>query len=183
MANRGLAEAAQFKLGYVAEPAPGHEYYREMLAIPYIRRSTDREWSVVSIRFRCIKDHEHNGHGKYNTVPGDKPRLFNTVELTRENDRIAITEGELDAVTATVSGVPAVGLPGATTWQEYFREPFLGYQTVYVLADGDDPGMRFAHSVSTHLPNAVTVPMPAGEDVNSFVVKNGTEALVERINR
>lgn len=181
--NRGLITpgAAQFRLGYVADPLPGHEYYRGMLAIPYLRRSTDKGWSVVSIRFRCIEDHEHSGHGKYMGMPGDKPRLFNTIALTRENDEIAITEGELDAVAAVTAGIPAVGLPGATTWQDYFREPFLGYQRVFVLADGDDPGMRFAHSVGSHLPNAVTIPMPKGEDVNSFVLKEGKQALVERI--
>jgi hypothetical protein len=174
-------EAGQFRLGYVAEPLPGHEYYRGMLAIPYLRRSTDKGWSVVSIRFRCIEDHEHHGHGKYNTIPGDKARLYNAIALTKENDRIAVTEGELDAVTASICGIPAVGLPGANSWQDYFREPFLGYQNVYVLADGDEPGMRFAHSVGTHLPNAVTIPMPTGEDVNSFVLKNGKEALLERM--
>lgn len=34
--RRGLAQAAKFKLGYVAEPLPGHEMYRGMLAIPYL---------------------------------------------------------------------------------------------------------------------------------------------------
>lgn len=160
---------------------PGHDMYRGMLAIPYIRRATDSQWSVVSIRFRCIQDHEHHGHGKYNTTPGDKPRMYNTVALTQEDDRIAITEGELDAITATACGIPAVGLPGASVWQDYFRDPFLGYETVSILADGDDPGMRFAQNIAKQLPNAIIVPMPAGQDVNSIFLNEGKKALLERV--
>lgn len=171
----------QFHLGYVAEPLRGHEMYRGMLAIPYLRYTDDNAGLVVSIRFRCFNDHEHHGHGKYNTEPGDKGRLFNTVALTEPIDRIAVTEGELDAITATMCGIDAVGVPGATQWQKHFREPFLGYETVWVLTDGDDPGMRFARIVAETLPNARIVPMPEGEDVNSLYRKEGINSLRERI--
>lgn len=184
LANRGLDQqelSSEFLLGYVADPLPGHEMHRGSLAIPFLRWSQDMGKSVVSIRFRCIKDHEHIGHGKYMTQAGDRPRLYNTLALMRQDPTIAITEGELDAVTAQLAGVPAVGVPGAEAWQPHFREPFLGYETVYILADGDEPGMRFANTVARTLPNARVIPCPEGEDVNSLVQKNGPEALKERM--
>jgi DNA primase len=101
--------------------------------------------------------------------------------LIKDTASIAITEGELDAITATVCGIPAVGVPGAQNWQPHFREPFLGYRNVYVLADGDDAGMAFATQVASSLPNGKIIPMPQGEDVNSLVVLKGKEALMERI--
>lgn len=174
-------EITPYRLGYVEEPLRGHEMYRGMLAVPYIRRTDEKTNLVVSIRFRCLQDHEHHGHGKYNTEPGDRPRLFNTAALTEPIDNIAITEGELDALTATIAGVDAVGVPGATSWQPHFREPFLGYETVWILADGDEPGMRFARIVAETLPNARIITFPEGEDVNSLYVKEGDKAILERI--
>ena len=183
LASRGLEgpEVNRFKLGFVEDPLPGHEMHRGSLAIPYLRWSQEYGWSVVSIRFRCIKDHEHVGHGKYMTPAGDRPRLYNTLALLRQEPTIAITEGELDAISAQVAGVPAVGVPGAEAWQPHFREPFLGYETVFVLADGDEPGLRFANTVAKTLPNAMVIPCPDGEDVNSLVHKHGPEALKERM--
>lgn len=153
-----------------------------MLAIPYLRRSEDGGWSVVSVRFRCLEDHEHQGHGKYNTVSGDRVRLFNTTALLRANDTMIVTEGEIDAITAQVYGFDAIGVPGASSWQAHFREPLLGYEIVFVLADGDEPGMKFANTVARSLPNAKIVPCPPGEDVNSWITNpEGFAQFKERI--
>lgn len=180
---RGLGPetSGKFRLGFVEEPEPGHEMFKGFLAIPYLRWSPENGWAVVSIRFRCIQDHDHVGHGKYMTVAGDRPRLYNTLALLKPSPVIAITEGELDAITAQVCGLPAVGVPGSQAWQEHFREPFYGYRDVYVLADGDEAGMQFASTVAGTLPNAKVLPMPHGEDVNSYTLANGKEALMERI--
>lgn len=188
LANRSLmatqairAETEKFRLGYVADPVPGHDQYRGMLAIPYIRTSETGAWSVVSIRFRCLEDHEHVGHGKYNTTPGDRPRLFNTRALMTASDTVAIVEGEIDAVTMSAVGPGTVGVPGAQSWRPWFREPFLGYQTVYVISDGDEPGTRFANTVATTLPNAKVVPCPAGEDTNSMATSGRINEILERL--
>ena len=166
-----------YGLGYVDNPHPGHEIYRGCLAIPYLRKSDWRGWSVASIRFRRIDGESP----KYLTTPGDKTRLYNTVVLTHNYRDVAITEGELDAITADMVGIPAVGVPGAQTWKPYMAELFLGYRTVNVLADGDEPGMGFAKQVAKTLPNARIIPMPPGDDVNSLVMSQGKEALFERI--
>lgn len=155
--------------------------YRGMMAVPYLRPSWDGELFVASIRFRCLEDHEHQGHGKYNTEAGDRPRMYNTQALLESNDIIAICEGEIDAITAELCGIPAVGVPGAQLWKNHFRDPFLGYETVYILADGDDAGRAFASTVKKDLPNAKHIPMPPGMDVNSVVVQQGAKALTERI--
>jgi DNA primase len=115
------------------------------------------------------------------TLPGDKPRLFNTHALTKYSKDMAITEGEIDAISAELAGVPAVGVPGAQMWKPFFRELFMGYRNVNILADGDEAGMEFAKQVAKTLPNARIIPMPDGEDVNSLVMKQGKAALLERI--
>lgn len=179
--GRGLAgpEMTSYGLGFVAEPLRTHDQYRGMLAIPYFRVHPDHGPLVVSIRFRRLD----NSDPKYMTQAGDRPRLYNTVALTRPSPSIAITEGEIDAITSELVGIGCVGVPGAQAWQPHFREPFLGYRDVYVLADGDEAGQRFANAVAKSLPNARVIPMPPGEDVNSLVLKQGREALLERIHR
>lgn len=185
LSSRGLntERIGAFGFGYVADPVPGHEMFRGSLAIPYMRQSPWRGWSVASIRFRCLKDHDCKSlnHGKYMTQRDDKTRLFNTVALTRYSRDMAITEGEIDAITAELAGVPAVGVPGSQTWKPFMSELFLGYRNVNILADGDEAGMEFAQQVAKTLPNARIIPMPDGEDVNSLVMAQGKEALLERI--
>jgi len=118
---------------------------------------------------------------KYLSVPNSGTRLYNTVALTKYSKDISITEGEIDAITADLAGVPAVGVPGAQVWKPYFRELFMGYRHVNILSDGDEAGMDFAKQVAKSLPNARIIPMPDGEDVNSLVLKQGAAALLERI--
>lgn len=172
----------KFRLGYVADPLPGHEMFRGFLAIPYLRKSQGNDWAVVSIRFRCIEDHEHRSHGKYMTAAGDRPRLFNTLALLQDSSRAAITEGEIDAITAQLCDIPTVGVPGAQAWAKHFREPFLGYREVLILADGDEAGMEFANTVAKTLPNAKIIPCPPGQDINSLVCSEGRDAVLKRIN-
>lgn len=183
--SRGLhrKDVFPFKLGVVDDPLPGHEQYAGMLAIPYIRFNDIDEASVASIRFRCMKDHDHGHHGKYNTVAGDRPRLYNTRALQTPSDVVAITEGELDAITLHARcDVPAVGLPGVGSWADHFALPFAGYETVWIFGDGDKPGETFAKKLADALPNGKVIQLPTGEDVNSLVAVNGPEAILERIN-
>jgi len=177
------AKTETFLLGYVEEPLPGHEMYQGMMSIPYIRPTLDGNHFVVSLRFRCmVPDCEHSHHGKYNTMPGDRPRMYNTKALVEANDTIAICEGELDAIMMELCGIRAVGIPGVQLWKDSFREPFLGYEKVYILGDGDTAGREFSAHLKKELPNGVIVPLPPGEDVNSFVLANGAQALRERIS-
>lgn len=179
LASRGLTgpDLLPFGLGYAEDPLLGHEMYRGCLAIPYMRWSQWRGWSVAAIRYRRLD----GSKPKYLTMPGDKTRLFNTAALTRYSMDIAITEGEIDAITAEMCGLHTVGVPGAQNWKPYFRELFLGYRNVNILADGDEPGLDFAKQVAKTLPNARIIQMPPDEDVNSLVVSQGKDALLERI--
>lgn len=156
--------------------------YKGMLAIPYLRRADDGGWSVVSIRFRCIENHDHKGHGKYQTPAGDTARLFNTLALLRPLEKMLVTEGEIDAITAQVYGFDAVAVPGSSNWKAHYREPLLGYETVFILADGDDAGRKFADTVKGALPNGKVIPCPPNQDVNSWITDpDGYKAFKERI--
>ncbi len=177
--SRGLSgvSAQSFRLGYVASPLPGHERYTGMLAIPYLTRT-----GVTTMRFRRIGE----GEGpKYQSVPGDEPRIFNPAALYRHDNNICICEGEFDTITAHQSGLNAIGIAGVSAFRSYFARVFAGYDSVYILADSDDKGQghEFADKLASQISNAKIIPMPNGHDVNSFVIENGPLALREKVEK
>lgn len=178
--NRGitLKTAIAWRLGYVDEPLPGHEEYEGRLAIPYLTPG-----GTMMMKFRCIQHEDCKASGcvKYLGEPGEIPRLYGVWNFRHDTPTLYLTEGELDAVVATQAGLRAVGVPGSTQWAEYWTHLFEGYDEVVLLRDGDAAGRKMGDLVATRLANCRTVKMPEGEDVSSFVVKNGEEALRERI--
>lgn len=174
--QRGLTKETinRFRLGYVSDPLPGHEYMRGKIAIPYLTP----DGSVTSIRFRKVGD---EGKGKkYLSVTNDPPKIYNANALEVARSGIVICEGEIDTLTAEQVGFPAVGIPGAQNWQPAWYRLFVQYSVVYMLHDDDDAGIKLAEQIGSQLDNLRPIPMTGG-DVNSFVRENGPEALRARI--
>ncbi|MFK0295496.1 toprim domain-containing protein [Streptomyces sp. NPDC090442] len=177
--KRGLSQdsAQYFQLGYVANPLSGHERYAGMLAIPYVNRQ-----GTVAIRYRCIAEHKckEHGHGKYLREPGDDAKIFNILTLTLNTPRIAICEGEMDAITAWQCGIPAIGVAGAQNWNKIFNRLIRGYREVVILADGDGAGLKLADTISEKNEHATTAQVPPEFDVNSYYLECGKDALLEK---
>lgn len=184
--SRGLGEATspgiatQHLLGVVRSPIPGHERYEGRLAIPYI----GPKGNIYDVRYRCLEQHDHsdpeNHCPKYLGADGVSTRMFNTRALTAPTDYIILCEGELDAVTITACGWPAVAVAGANAWKAHHARMLAGFSRVLVLADGDDAGRGLAAKVTRSLPStAVTIMLREGHDINSLYVQGGKEALVE----
>lgn len=163
-----------FQLGYVDTPAPGHSAYQGKLAIPYIRYHPRTGPTCVSIRFRTL---EPDGQPKYMSQPGDPPRLYNTRALHCGAIDVGIAEGELDAITATICGMPTVGVPGALMWQKHWGCLFAGFRHVYVFTDGDKPGRALGRTIAEQVSNAQIITLPDGEDLNSLYAEGGKEAV------
>lgn len=181
LAGRGidLEHARRNGLGVVAEPLRGHEAARGRLSIPYLTQA-----GCVAMTFRCMADHnckEQDGHTKYWKPSGTQTRLYGALHYDKATDYLAITEGELDALTLQQIGVPAIGVSGADAWQGHWTSVLQDFATVYVFSDGDDAGQKFAKKVMTEYDRAVNVRMPAGEDVNSCFVKFGADFLRKKI--
>jgi DNA primase len=174
--GRGLGPGTllDFQIGTVVEPAEGHEMYVGRACIPYLTPT-----GVVNLKFRCIEDHERCSdydHKKYYALSGYGTRLYNVLALQQDSPSIAITEGEIDAITVQSKlGMPTVAYPGATQWQGNPHWPliFEGYSVVYVVADGDKPGRDAAKEVAGTMRNAEIVHCPDGEDANSTCLTDG----------
>lgn len=175
LAERGLSQEAanQFHLGVVEEPLPSHEQYQGRLSIPYITRS-----GVVDIRFRALNGEEP----KYLGLPSAETTLYNVEALFKAKNYVCICEGEMDTITmAATTSHPTVGAPGATSWKKFYPRVFEDFDTVIVLADGDDAGMEFGKRIQRSLNTTRILQMPIGEDVNSVFQKHGAQYINDKI--
>ena len=160
-----------FQLGAVVSPDVLDEQARGKIAIPYLTRN-----GPAALRFR----RGPGGEGpKYWQPAGSNITIFNVNELVKHQRWIAVCEGEIDCITASQAGIPAVGIPGASAWKDHYSTLFEGYERVIILADNDDQGagMDFAKKVAGEVPDPAIIQLPDGEDVNSFYVKHGAKEL------
>ena len=180
--ERGIEEqaAATFRLGVVEDPAPGHDRFRGMLAIPYLHRSG----YPLTIRFRCLRDQEHDCrdyfHGKYNGLKDEPTRIFNTTALFQAESEIHVTEGELDAIILNQIGLPAIAVPGAHNWKYHYTVVLAGYSRVWVWGDDDEAGHEFVGKVTRACRQARGVRIKGG-DVTDLYLRGGASALLDLI--
>lgn len=167
---------AHFGLGVVREPVDGHENFRGRISFPYYTVA-----GVTTIRFRYLGAVRPEGVAKFLFLTGDSPRIYNVPAILGQQ-KVFVCEGETDTITATMAGLVAVGIPGATSWKPTFNRVFRNREIV-VLADNDDngEGKKFADHVYRSLEGADTVMMPPGHDVSSFVAAHGADALREKV--
>lgn len=170
--------AATFRLGVVDDPAPGHGRFGGWLSIPYLRR----DGQPLSIRFRCIEDHDHGDykHGKYMSLPDEPARVFNVGAIHVAREEIHVAEGEFDAMVLNMLGLPAIAIPGASAWSAHHRRMLAGFRRVWVWGDPDDAGADFINRVCRSMRQARGVQLRAG-DVTETYLEGGERAIFELI--
>ena len=173
--SRGFTEAVaqRYRLGVVTSAQGGHERFRGRLAIPYLTPA-----GPVNFRFRCLQQHscKEAAHGKYVGLEGFETNLFNVMDLALPGATICVCEGELDAITLSMCGIPAVAVPGATNWKKHFGRCLDDFSRVLVLGDPDEAGKGLNKKLINDV-RAIPVRLPKGYDVNSLFVERGADAL------
>jgi len=104
-----------------------------MVTIPY-----QVAGNIVAIRGRAWP-YEDKKRPKYKTCGGEKARLFNT-DAVWHNSEICITEGEFDTLVLNQMGFPAVGVPGAQTWQDSWDGYMKEMRRLWLVFDRDTAG-------------------------------------------
>jgi DNA primase len=117
---------------------------------------------------------------KYMGLPGET-RPFNIRAIHEARNEISITEGEIDAITLEMCGLPAVGITGASNWKRHHWRMFSGFDRVYVFGDGDAAGREFTRKVTDSILSGVGISLGDGEDVNSVYIRGGRDAVMELI--
>lgn len=174
LGTRGLLPAVDtFRLGVVRNPLVGHEGYAGRLAIPYLTPA-----GVVNLRFRCLQPHDCKEVGcpKYLSADASGTNLFNVLDLKKDAPHVVVCEGEIDAMSWSLAGIPAVGVPGVDAWQKWFPRCLEDFEVVYSAGDGDKAGHKF-NSLMTREVKARPLRLPQGQDSNALYVQGGADAL------
>lgn len=186
LTSRGISPgaASTFRLGVVRQPLVGHERFAGRLAIPYLTPA-----GVVDFTFRCTTMQcerckakpDEGGHAKYVNTMLDTT-LYNVLDLATPSQTIHVCEGQLDALTLSSAGFPAIGVPGVKGWKPWYSICLADFAEVFVWADADVAGRKFASFIEKEL-KARRVALPQGEDVNSVYVQHGAGGLRSFIER
>jgi DNA primase len=102
--------------------------------------------------------------------------LYNVGDFKKQSPFICITEGELDALTLSMCGMPAIGIPGVKHWKKHWPRCFADFDVIYAFGDGDDAGRKFNSFLAKEI-RAVPVRVPDGRDCNGLFRGSGAEAL------
>jgi hypothetical protein len=137
------AEAKRLPSGFLKMCGLSEITYQNVpvVRIPY-RDSAQLERSV---RFRIEVSKRADGtDNRFKWKSGSKVMLYGLWQLAGERGRqsaIALVEGESDCHTLWYHGLPALGIPGAATWNEERDAPhFEGFDTIYVVLEADAGG-------------------------------------------
>jgi len=93
-----------------------------------------------------------------------------------------LVEGESDAQTLWLYDIPALGIPGSSTWQPEWAE-YLTDLEVFIWQEPDEGGQTFVERIGASLPQARVITPPAGrKDVSEcHILGDDVPALVSRL--
>ncbi|OEJ24305.1 hypothetical protein AS594_07180 [Streptomyces agglomeratus] len=175
LTSRGISPqvAATYRLGVVRRPLAGHEARTGRLVIPYLTPA-----GPVNFSFRCLKNHDCKTEGcpKYLPIDGMERNLYNVAALKADSPFLCIAEGELDALTLSMCGLPAVGIPGVKHWKKWWTRCLDDFDVIYAFGDGDEAGGKMANFLAREV-KARPINMPRGADVNDVYREQGAEGL------
>ena len=108
-----------------------------VLRIPYL----DRDGEVVAVRFRHWLDRGDGPKFTWRKGATAQPYGQDRLGLAREAGYVFLVEGESDAHTLWQHNVPALGIPGARTWNDERDAPLLdGIDQICVVIEPDAGG-------------------------------------------
>jgi len=126
----------------------------------------DEDGEVAAVRYRTALE----GDNRFMWRKGDKPLLYGINRLPTGGS-IVIVEGESDAQTLWQHGIAAVGLPGASQWNERRDSHHLErFDTIYLVIEADSGGAALERSLteSPLAPKIKLVSLPRFKNVNEM---------------
>lgn len=176
LASRGISEETAKKFKIVDAKVFNHETKQEVdaIAFPYIR---DNE--TIQIKRLGI---ERNGNKKIIMAEADcEPCLFGWQAIdNKERNMVVLCEGEIDAMTISQYGVPALSVPfgggsGAKQqWIDYEYDNLDRFEEIFICMDDDEAGQLASKEIATRLGyhRCSFVHLPKGcKDANECLTK------------
>jgi len=152
-----LQDLGLIQFTYLGKPA---------VKMPY----RNQEGAEAQARFRISMQ-----KNRFRWRKGSKPTLYGLERLAaaRRVGYVVLVEGESDAQTMWLHDLPALGLPGASTWQPNWA-PLLDGLDVYVWQEPGEGGETMVQRLAESLPQArVLVPPEGLKDISDFHCQGG----------
>ncbi|MBM3943369.1 MAG: hypothetical protein FJ316_10705 [SAR202 cluster bacterium] len=166
---KGLPEDFLRALG-VADGVTGMgKERRPCVDIPYM----DQAGQVTAVQKRVSLE----GHPRFLWRRGDHATVYGLWRLKdiRLAGWVALVEGPSDCWTLWLHRIPALGLPGASTWKEQYG-PLLQGLTHYLWHEADGGGDGLVKAVSLDLPQVRIIEAPTGvKDPSELYLQAGQE--------
>lgn len=153
---------------------------RQVVAIPYL----DGSGETVAVRYRTALCREPCGiDDRFRWRRGDRAiRLYGAHRLAAAQTLgwVLIVEGESDCWTAWHYGLPAVGVPGKTTWKPPMAEALSGLK-IYVWQEPD--AEDFVERIARDLPEIRIIVAPENlKDISAaHIAGRDVVALLEQL--
>jgi len=149
---------------------------RCFLRMPY----WNEEEQKVATRYRSAL----SGEMRFRWARDSHPLPYGLWRLSqaKEQGYILITEGESDAQTLWFHNLPALGIPGSSTWQPEWAE-YVSDLTVFVWQEPDEGGKTFVERLGASLPEAQVILAPDGrKDISEcHILGDNVPALLSRL--
>ncbi|WP_028895388.1 DnaB-like helicase C-terminal domain-containing protein [Syntrophorhabdus aromaticivorans] len=148
---------------------------------PVLVIPTFEDGKPVNIKYRTIPPAEK----QFFRWPGGKSALFNAdiLKTLKDDDPVFVTEGEIDAITLSGMGFPAVGITGgAGTINPEWIEQLERFKKIVLVYDSDNAGRGGARKIARRigLERCYNVILPT-KDVNEFVTQEHTKDEFQRL--
>lgn len=144
-----------------------------VVRIPY----RDRDGREASTRFRCAL----RGDSRFRWKRESKPSLYGLWRraLRPADAPLVLVEGESDAQTLWFHDIPALGLPGANSWQECWATEFDYVPEVLAVIEPDAGGMAMRRWIgkSAIRDRVRLVSLDGAKDVSELYLQHGSEFM------
>lgn len=149
------------------------------VVFPYLR-----DGELVFVKYRNINDKK-----KMRVEAGCEPILFGWQAIPDDARSVIICEGEIDAPSWWMAGLPAMSVPNGAnghTWIENEYDNLERFDEILIAFDSDKPGQDGAMEVIERLGRErcklVTIPSP-WKDANDVLVERGTDELAKQLGK
>jgi hypothetical protein len=150
-----LAEAKNLSINFLRELGLKdiRQNGQQMVRIPYM----DPEGQIIGTRYRVSL----NGVLRFLWKKGDKAIPYGLWRLKeiKKLGWVLIVEGESDCWTCWAHNIPALGIPGKTTWKKEWAEPIKGIEP-YLWVEPD--ASELPANLAPDLPGLKVIPAPEG---------------------
>ena len=150
---KGLPEEFIRSWGVTDGVAGSGKNRRSCVDIPYV----DLKGEVVAVHKRL----SIHGNPRFIWRRGDRTTIYglSRLEDIKRAGRVILVEGETDTWTLWFHQLPALGLPGASTWREEYASLLQGLE-VSVWHEPDSGGDALVRAVAADLPDVRVLESP-----------------------